>query len=71
MVWFAVESDYNIINQPAVIPVGVSDACFQLAAIDDMIIEDDENFTLVIETTNSNDKIVGKATFLISDNDGK
>ena len=70
-VWFAVESDYKLINQPTVIPVGVSDACFQLAAVEDMVIEDDKNFTLVVETANSNDKIVGKTTFLISDNDGK
>ena len=56
---------------PAVIPVGVSQSCFQLVAIDDTIVEIDEEFTLIIEAKNSNDVISGKMTIVISDNDGK
>ena len=69
MLLFVVEGDYNITNQPAVIPVGVSQTCFQLVTIDDIIVETDEGFTLVVEASNSNDMVVGNATFFISDND--
>ena len=56
---------------PAIIPVGMSQACFQLAAIDDTIVESEETFTLVIESANSNDIVAGNATVVIIDNDGK
>ena len=66
----AIEGEYNITNQPAVIPVGVSEACFQLVAIDDHVVENHEEFTLVVEATYSNDVVIGNATFIIADNDG-
>ena len=65
------EDDYNTSNVPAVIPVGMSQSCFQLVAIDDTIVESDEEFTLIVEAKNSNDVISGKMTIVISDNDGK
>ena len=49
----------------------MSQACFQLAAIDDTIVESEEAFTLVIECANSNDIVAGNATVVIIDNDGK
>ena len=71
MLLCADEGDYNITNQPAVIPVGVSQTCFQLVAIDDTIIENEEGFTLVVEAVNSNDVIVDNATIAIYDNECK
>ena len=65
------EDDYNTSNVPAVIPVGVSQSCFQLVAIDDTRIESDEEFTLIIEAKNPNDVVSGNMTIIISDNDGK
>ena len=65
------EGDYNTSNVPAVIPVGVSQSCFQLVAIDDTIVESDEEFTLIVEAENLNDVISGNMTIVVSDNDGK
>ena len=53
-----------------VIPPGDSEACFQLLAVDDETVEDDELFTVVVETGNSNDILNETATIIMSDNDG-
>ena len=53
------------------IPPGVSEECFQLAAIDDDIVESDEVFRLLIETLHPNDVVNGNTTVVIQDNDSK
>ena len=63
--------DYNITNVPAIVPVGESQACFQIVAIDDTIVEGEEVFTLVAEAQNSRDIICDNATINILDNDRK
>ena len=63
--------DYVVINPPAVIPIGESDLCFQLLAIDDEIVENEEEFILIIELSNPNDRVIENATIVISDNDCK
>ena len=65
------EGDYNITNQLIVIPVGMSQACFQLVAVDDTIVESEEAFIVVIEAIHSNDIVTGNATIVIVDNDSK
>ena len=69
MNYYVIKGDYNITNVPTVIPVGVLEACFQLVAIDDTIVESDEGFTLVIEAANPNDEVIENATVIIVDND--
>ena len=49
----------------------MSQACFQLVAIDDTIVESEEVFTLIIEASNSNDIVSGNVTVVIVDNDSK
>ena len=63
--------DFTIANMMNVIPPGVSEACLQLQAVDDEIVEDDEYFTVTVETGNSNDMVNGTTLLIISDNDGK
>lgn len=65
------DNDYNISNFSSVIPVGESQYCFQLVAVDDTIVESDEEFILVVETKNSNDIVSGNVTVVIFDNDSK
>ena len=62
---FTGEDDLNITNQPVVIPVGKSEACFQLVAVDDETAESNETFTLVVEATNPNDMVDGNTTCLL------
>ena len=71
MLQFTGKDDLNITNQPVVIPNGVSEACFQLVAVDDGVVESNETFTLVVEATNSNDMVEENTTVVISDNDRK
>ena len=54
-----------------VLPPGVSEECFQLAAIDDEIVESDEMFRLIIETLHPNDVVNGNTSVVIQDNDCK
>ena len=68
---FLVESDYNIIDRPIVIQIGESEVCFQLLAVDDEIIESEEDLILIVEPTNPNDRVVGNTTVTIVDNDCK
>ena len=58
-------------NQPAEIPIGASKACFQLEAVDDDIVEAEEEFTLVTETNHQNDTVDGSTRVVITDNDCK
>ena len=62
--------DITILNISSVIPPGVSEACLQLLATDDEIVEDDEVFTVMVKAGNPNDKVNGTASVVISDNDG-
>ena len=58
----------NVTN--IIIPPGDSEACLQLLATDDEIVEDDEHFIVMAETVNSNDIVNGTTSIIISDNDG-
>ena len=66
-----IKGDYNLTNVPAIIPVEKFQACFQVVAIDDTIVENDESFTIAIKAANSNDEAVGNTTVIIIDNDCK
>lgn len=68
---FADESDFNITNHQPSIPIGVSEVCFQVVAVDDDIVENEEEFFLIIKPLNLNDMVNGNVTCFISDNDGK
>lgn len=68
---FLAESDYSITDQPIEIPVGESEICFQLLAVDDEIVESEEEFTLIIQPTNPNDILDGNVTINIIDDDCK
>ena len=57
-------------NKTTLIPPGVFEACIQLLAIDDEIIEDDEVFILTIESELPQDRVNGSVSVIISDNDG-
>ena len=63
--------DYNVTNVPAIIPVGESQACFQIVATDDTIVEGEEVFTLIAEAQSLNDIICDNTTINIFDNDRK
>ena len=63
--------DFNVINQPAEISIGASEACFQLEAVDDDIVEAEEEFTLVTETIHPNDTVDGSTRVVVTDNDCK
>ena len=68
---FTVVKDFNISNQLEVVPVNTSEVCFQLEAIDDEIVEDEEFYTLVVNALNPNDIVDANTTVVILDNDGK
>ena len=59
--------DFMIINNTFVITPEVSQACLQFVAIDDTIVESDEELTLTIA---AEDVTVGNVTIAIIDNDG-
>ena len=65
------ESDFNITDQPIVIPIGESHVCFEVLAVDDGIIENEEEFIVVFEPANANDMLNGNTTMNIVDNDCK
>lgn len=48
----------------------MSEACLQLLAVDDGIVEDDEVFVITAESDNSNDIATGNVSVNILDNDG-
>ena len=59
----------NIVS--SVIPPEMSEACLELVAVEDEIVENDELFTLTVDTENSNDVIDGNVSVVVMDNDGK
>ena len=66
-------SDFKLMNvnesTVAIIPREENATCFNLLAIDDAIIEDEEVFTITFEALHSNDMDIN-ATITITDNDG-
>ena len=74
---FAGASDFSLLaNEVLTIPstAAVSTAvCRDITVSSDMIVEDNETFTISVETSNLNDVIMGSstATVTILDNDGK
>lgn len=64
-------SDFTIVNMSTIIPPEEFEACLQLAAVDDEIVEDHEFFIVMVEALNPNDVVNGTASIIISDNDGK
>lgn len=71
MLNFVDAGDYSLSHLPVNIPTTVSETCFQITAIDDDIVENNEEFTLIVDTINPNDMVDGNATVNISDNDGR
>lgn len=59
--------DFMIMNNTFVITPEVSQACLQFVAIDDTIVEDEEELTLTIVAEGN---IIGNVTIVITDNDG-
>lgn len=64
-------SDLIIENISSIIPPGSSEACLQLEAFDDNIVEGDDIFTVTAEASNSGDRVNGNVSIIITDNDGK
>ena len=64
-------ADFTVVSEETIIPVGVLQACLQLVAVDDNIVEGDEVFIVMVEPFNPGDKINGTTSVIISDNDGE
>ena len=64
-------SDLTAANVSSIIPPGSSEACLQLLAVDDDIVEGTDVFTVTAEAANTRDTVNGNASITISDNDGK
>ena len=62
--------DVNITNSVIEIPIGESEACIHLGAVDDNIVENEEEFILAVRAININDVLDRNTTLFISDNDG-
>ena len=62
--------DIAILNTSIAISPGQSEACIQLLAVDDMIVESEERFTLRVEAADPSDTVNGNVSISISDNDG-
>ena len=58
-------------NMTSVIPPGASEACVLLLAVEDEVVEDNEVFTITVETADPSDTVNGSTSIVISDNDGK
>ena len=65
------ENDVTIVNMTSVIPPGVSEACVLLLAVEDEVVEDNEVFTIIVNTEDPSDTVNGSISIVISDNDGK
>ena len=50
---------------------GETEYCFHLLAVHDEIVEGDEEYTVVIMSPNSSDRVNGSISVIISDNDGE
>ena len=64
-------NDLTSSNQSLVISTGQFEACFQLLANEDDIVESDEAFTVMAEAIYPSDEVNGSVSVLISDNDGR
>ena len=64
-------SDLTASNVSIIIPPGSSEACLQLLAVDDDLVEGDDVFTITAEAANTRDSVNGNALITILDNDGK
>lgn len=64
-------NDFVVISEETVIPAGILQACIQLAAVDDNIVEGYEAFAVIAEPSNPSDTINGSTSVIISDNDGQ
>ena len=62
--------DVNIMDSVIEIPIGESEACIHLGAVDDNIVENEEEFILAVKAINMNDVLDSNTTLFISDNDG-
>ena len=63
--------DLTIVNNiSTVISPGASEACLPFLAVDDEIVEDNELFTVTVETENPRDTVNGNASIIVFDNDG-
>ena len=62
--------DVNIMSSVIGIPIEESEACIQLGAVDDNIVENEEEFILAVKAINMNDVLDSNTTLFISDNDG-
>ena len=69
--WYAASSDFAILNLTTNIPPGLTKACLQLEAINDEIIEDNEQFTITFKAMNPRDSVNGTTSLIVDDNDGK
>ena len=64
--------DYNSGPYTVILPAGLTSALFDIAVYNDTILEDDENFTLTINSSSAPDGISGgQATVIIMDDDRK
>jgi len=65
--------DYNSGPYTVLVPAGVTSVPFDVQIIDDNIIEEEENFTLVIRNVSLPDLVIRgfSVTVTIVDNDGK
>lgn len=69
---FIDEEDYNISSNSAVIEVGNSTVCITLQAVDDGLIESQENITVITNSRNDFDSVSPNSTTVtIMDNDGE
>lgn len=57
-------------NLSITIPSGTSEACLQLLAVDDEIVEVEEVFVITLKAGNVNDVVFGNVSVNILDNDG-
>ena len=48
----------------------MSEACIQIHALDDELIEDEEHYSVVVEVGNPSDIVYGNTIVIILDNDG-
>ena len=65
------DSDLTAENVSITITPGMSEACFEILAVDDEIVENDEEFVVTAEADNPNDIVNGNVSINILDNDGE
>ena len=67
----AADGDLTAENVSITITPGMSEACFEILAIDDEIVENDEEFVVTAKADNLNDIVTGNVSINILDNDGE